>query len=78
LDGNDKAGPDLGLGRYCILSTIDGSTQSQTQELQMKKVADAVYGPDRQLYLQCTPSPRLGVLKHQQGVRRRCRDSCGY
>jgi hypothetical protein len=42
-------------------------------------VADAVYGPDRAAILQCL-SQRLGVLKHQQGVRRRCRrsSSCGH
>jgi hypothetical protein len=37
------------MGRYCILfSTIDGRhAVTLTQELQIEKVADAVYGPDR-------------------------------
>jgi hypothetical protein len=43
-------------------------------------VADAVYGPDRAAIPAVHPSQRLGVLKHQQGVRRRCRrsSSCGH
>jgi hypothetical protein len=78
--GNDKAGPDLGLWvDTAYFSTIDGRhAVTLTQELQIEKVADAVYGPDRAAILQCL-SQRLG-WKHQQGVRRRCRrsSSCGH
>jgi hypothetical protein len=47
--GNDKAGPDLGLWvDTAYFSTIDGRhAVTLTQELQIEKVADAVYGPDR-------------------------------
>jgi hypothetical protein len=43
--GNDKAGPDLGLWvDTAYFSTIDGRhAVTLTQELQIEKVADAVY-----------------------------------
>jgi hypothetical protein len=82
LDGNDKAGPDLGLWvDTAYFSTIDGRhAVTLTQELQIEKVADAVYGPDSSYTCSAHPLPATWVLKHQQGVRRRCRrsSSCGH